>query len=213
MKMPKLEKRVDVLWIAIALTFGAGGAVFTIASPSADDDLAVASAGDLQLTAVNDPALASNDPPDDEAAAKLAVAAGVPTGTTAAPQTWKVGAVSVLGYTAADGKFCYEFRELTGGCLRAGVLTDEQPLDVTTDYGPGTFHVYGLALDGVIAVTVTAGGAPQPAAFAHNAFFFSDNGLGGTDGLSGMVTATMSDGTTRAQPIHISSFEDMLDGP
>jgi hypothetical protein len=33
----------------------------------------------------------------------------------------------VLGYTAADGGFCFEFRKLTGGCLQRGVLTDAQP--------------------------------------------------------------------------------------
>lgn len=190
-KMRKLKKRVDVIWIAIALTFGAGGAVFAIASSSADANHAGAAGGDVQITAVDDAGLGSNDPSDEAAAAKLAIATGVPAATAAAPQTWKVGEASVLGYEAADGRFCFEFRGLTGGCLQAGVLTDEQPLDVTTDYGPGTFHVYGLALDSVVAVTVTVGGASLPAAFAHNAFFFSDNGLGGTKGISGVVIATM----------------------
>ena len=113
-------------------------------------------------------------------------------------QTWTVGPVSVLGYAAADGRFCFEFRTLTGGCLEPGVLSDERPLNVSTDFAPGTFHVYGLAMDGVAGVTVHVQGTSLPAVLAHNAFFVADDALGGMDAFPGEVVATMSDGTTRS---------------
>lgn len=198
--MPTLKKRADVLWVAIALIAGAGGAAYATTS----DDPPAAPA-DLQVTAVNDSALTSSDP-DDEIA-KLVTATGLPASATSTTQTWKVGAYSVLGYTAANGRFCFEFRKLTGGCLGAGVLTAERPLDITTDYGPSEFNVYGLALDGVTAVSVQIDGTSRPADFAHNAFVFSDAALGGTEGISGTVSATMSDGTTRTEAFHVSPIE------
>lgn len=202
MRMPTLKKRTDVIWIAVALIAGAGGAAFATTS----DDPPAAHA-DLQVTAVNDSALASSDPGDGDDLTKLVAATGLAASATSTTQTWTVGDHSVLGYTAADGRFCFEFRKLTGGCLAAGVLTDAQPLDITTDYGPGEFNVYGLALDGVTAVSVQVGGVSRPAAFAHNAFIFSDDAMGGTLGIAGTVSATMSDGTTRTQAFHISSIE------
>jgi hypothetical protein len=69
------------------------------------------------------------------------------------------------------------------------------------------FNVYGFALDGVTAVSVEVGGTTRPAAFARNAFIFSDGALGGTAGISGTVSATMSDGTTRTESFHSSSIE------
>ena len=66
------------------------------------------------------------------------------------------------GYAAADGRFCFEFRGLAGGCLGLCRLTDARPVDVTTSYGPGNFHVYGLALDGVTAVSVRVREMPVP---------------------------------------------------
>jgi hypothetical protein len=200
MRMPTLNKRADVIWVAVALIAGAGGAAY--ATASGDPPAAPA---DLRVTAVNDSALAAVDPGDE--IAKLVSATGVPASATSTTQTWKVGDYSVLGYTAANGRFCFEFRKLTGGCLGAGVLTDERPLDITTDYGPSAFNVYGLALDGVTAVSVQVDGTSRPAAFAHNAFIFSDGALGGTGGISGTVSATMNDGTTRTEAFHISPVE------
>jgi hypothetical protein len=211
MRMPTLKKRIDIIWIAVALVAaGAGGFALATASSSASDDNGTP-AGTLQLAAAGDPALASTDPGDSDDVAKLVYATGVAASdTAAAPQTWRVGDRSVLGYTAADGRFCFEFRSLGGGCLQPGVLTDELPVDLTTDYGPGTFHAYGLALDGVTAVSVSVGGTSRPAAFAHNSFYFSDDALGGTAGITGQVVATMSDGTTRTLPFKVGSMEDML---
>lgn len=114
------------------------------------------------MAAIHDPALASSDPSDGDAKARLVDATGVRASDAAAPQAWTVGEGSVHGYAAADGRFCFEFRGLAGGCLGLCRLTDARPVDVTTSYGPGNFHVYGLALDGVTAVSVRVREMPVP---------------------------------------------------
>jgi hypothetical protein len=200
-RMPTLKRRIDVIWIALALSAGIGGVAYATAA-SGDGG----SGGDLQIAAVTDPALTSSSQADGDAAAQLSVAAGVAAGTQAAPQVWTVGGQSVLGYTAGDGRFCFEFRQLAGGCLAAGTLTDAHPLDITLDHGPSTFHLYGIALDGVTAVTVHVGTATHEAQFAHNAFFVSDDALGATTASTAEIVATMSDGTTRTQTFPISSL-------
>jgi hypothetical protein len=188
-------------WISTAASSTATDrAAIPVSSPASAPAL---SAGDLRIAATTDASLTSPGPADRAAASVFAQAAGVPI-SGGAPQAWEVGGRRVLGYTAADGRFCYAFRDLTGGCLAAGSVSDAQPLDITTDYGPGTFHVYGIALDGVTAVTVRIGAVERPAAFAHNAFFFSDAALGGTAGISGELVATMSDGSARAQRFGVS---------
>jgi hypothetical protein len=202
MRMPTRKRRADVIWIAIALTIGIGGAAFATTASGTDGG----SPGGLQVAAVTDPALTSGNPADGDAAAQLSEAAGVAAGTQAAPQVWSVGGRSVLGYTSADGRFCFEFRRLTGGCLAAGTLTDAQPLDITVDHGPSTFRVYGIALDGVAGVTLHVGTTTQEADFAHNAFSVSDDALGPTTDSTGEVVATMDDGTTRTQSFPISSL-------
>jgi hypothetical protein len=206
MRMPTLKRRVDLIWIAIALTAGIGGAAFATTA-SGTGDGSPGSGGGLGITAVTDPGLTSSDPADGQAAAQFSVATGVAAGTKAAPQVWSVGGHSVLGYTSADGRFCFEFRQLTGGCLAAGTLTDAQPLDITIDHGPSTFRVYGIALDGVTGVTLHVGTATREADFAHNSFAVSDDALGATNEAAGEVVATMSDGTTRTQSFPISSLE------
>jgi hypothetical protein len=213
MSMPTLKTRIDIIGIAAALVAGVGGVALATASSSAGDNTGPVT-GELQLAAAGDPALTSSDPSDSQAEAKLIYATGAAArDPAAAPQTWAVGDRTVLGYTASGGRFCFEFRTLGGGCLAPGVLTDAQPIDLTIDYGPGVFHVYGLVLDGVTAVAVTVGGSARPAAFAHNAFSFSDHELGGTDGIAGEVVATMRDGTTREAPFHLDSFADRLAAP
>ncbi len=207
MRMPTLKRRVDIIWIAAALTAGAGGAVLANASSSshASPHARVAT---LHVAATNDPALRSDDPADAEAAAQLAEAAGVPAATGSQPQTWSVGDRTVLGYLAIDGSFCFEFVEGAGGCLQPGTLTDEAPLDITTDYGPGTFNAYGLARDGVTAVAIRTGDTSHPAAFAHNSFTFSDATLGGTGAIEGQAIVTMSDGSTRVVPFRVGGLDN-----
>jgi hypothetical protein len=201
--MPTLKRRADVIWIAIALTTGIGGAAFATAASGTDGG----GGGDLGITAVTDPGLTSSNPADGDAASRLSQAAGAAAGTRAEPQVWSVGGRTVLGYTSADGRFCFEFRQLTGGCLAAGTLTDAQPLDISMDHGPSTFRVYGIALDGVTGVTLHVGSTTREADFAHNAFSLSDDALGATTEATAELVATMSDGTTRTQTFPISSLE------
>ncbi len=134
--------------------------------------------------------------------------AGVRAAPGRAPQSWRVGGRTVLGYSAGDGSFCFAFADGAGGCLQPGTLSDQMPLDITTDYGPGTFNAYGLARDGVVAVEIRIGGTSRAAAFGHNSFTFSDASLGGTEGLSGEAIATMADGTTRAVPFRVGPLDN-----
>lgn len=211
MRMPLLERRTGLIGIALALIAGTSGALLATASSSAGDAVPVGT-GELQISAMRDPALAATDPSDADAVARLARVAGLPPAPGRAAQTWTVGGHDVLAYATAGGTFCFAFTGGAGGCLHPGTLTYERPLEVMTDYGPGTFNVYGLALDGVTAVTVRLGGTPRPAAFAHNSFTYSDPGLGGTAGVDGEVIATMGDGTTRAVPFRVGSLEIAAEG-
>ena len=112
--MAPLKKRVDVIWIAAALVAGAGGGGLATAPSSAGDDDGEPATG-LQLAAADEPALTSTDPGDADAEARLVYATGVAARDPgAAPQTWAVGDVSVLGYAASGGRFCFEFRGRSG---------------------------------------------------------------------------------------------------
>jgi hypothetical protein len=204
LRMPTPRKRTDVAWIALALAIGAGGGAFATSSAGAGSGAGSAD-GTLPIAAISDPALTSTSAADTSAAVELSHLAGV-SGDASAPQAWAVGGRSVLGYSADDGRFCFEFVKLSGGCLSADAIGDRQPLDITVDHGPSTFRVYGLALDGVVAVAVRVGGHDGQAALAHNAFSFSDDALGAISATSGEVVATMSDGTTRTQTFPISSL-------
>ena len=206
MRMPPLGRRAGMLPVVPALVAVAGCALLATAPSSAGDALATRS-GEPQIAALRDPALVVTDASHSDAVAHLAAAAGRPPAEGAAARTWNVGAHEVVGYSSAGGSFCFAFSGGAGGCLEPGTLTDERPLDVMTDYGPGIFNVYGLALDGVTAVAVRLGGRERPAALAHNAFALSEPDLGGTVAVEGEVTATMIDGTTRSVPFRIGSLE------
>ena len=80
----------------------------------------------------------------------------------------------------------------------------------TTSSGAGDD---GLVLDGVTAVSVRVGDSSKQAAFAHNAFAFSDDSLGGTGAIAGDVVATMSDGSRRETPFHVGSSADVHASP
>jgi hypothetical protein len=206
MRMPRLARRAGLVLVVPALVAGAGCALFATAPSSAGDAVAAGSV-EPQIAALLDPALIATDAIHSAAMAHLAAVAGRPPAQGAAARTWNVGAHGVVGYTSAGGSFCFAFSGGAGGCLQPGTLSDERPLDVMTDYGPDILNVYGLALDGVTAVSVRVGGRSWPAALAHNAFSFSEPDLGGTAALEGEVTATMTDGTTRSVPFRIGSLE------
>ena len=160
MRMPLLERRTGLIGIALALIAGTGGAVLATASSSADDAVA-AGTGELQISAMRDPALAATDPSDADAVARLARVAGLPPAPGGQRGPGRSAGTSVLGYATAGGASASPSPGGAGGCLQPGTLTSERPLEVMTDYGPGTFNVYGLALDGVTAVTVHLGGTSR----------------------------------------------------
>ena len=64
-------------------------------------------------------------------------------------------------------------------CPRAQ-LTPALPIDLSTDYGPHTFRIYGLAMDGVKAISLQARGATRRVLMGRNAFYFEDQ-LAGRD--------------------------------
>lgn len=120
----------------------------------------------------------------------------------ASRRAWFIDGQQVVGYTTPSGRFCYRFGSLTGGCIGAGTLTRANPVAYSTDYGPGTLHVYGMAIDDVAAVSLRVRGVTRPVLVARNAFYFSDDSLGSTRALSATLLVRMRGGATRRVPIH-----------
>jgi hypothetical protein len=118
-------------------------------------------------------------------------------------RTWRVGGRAVVGYTTAAGAFCFEFTGLTGGCLPRTGLSAADPVDVMTDNGPGMLRVYGLAMDGVTAVGLRAGGVTRAAAIGRNAFFLEAPALGSARGFTATLIVRLRDGTVRRIPLRI----------
>jgi len=116
-------------------------------------------------------------------------------------RSWRVGDRRVTGYTTAAGAFCFEFGGLTGGCLPKTGLSAADPVDVMTDNGPGVLRVYGLAMDGVTAVSLRAGGVTRAAAIARNAFFLEAPTLGRARGFTATLVVRLGDGRVRRIPL------------
>jgi hypothetical protein len=121
----------------------------------------------------------------------------------ASERVWLIPGHRVSGYTTPEGSFCFAFKGLTGGCLPAGSLSATEPIDLSTDYGPKMFRIYGLAMDGVNAISLRARGVTRPVLMGRNAFFLEDGSLGGTRGFAGTLIAHMQDGTTRRVPFSV----------
>lgn len=84
-----MKRPVRTIGIAALLVAGAGGAAFLTASSSAGDDTAATTTAiisGLGMAAIHDPALASSDPSDGDAEARLVDATGVRASDAAAPQ-------------------------------------------------------------------------------------------------------------------------------
>lgn len=158
---------------------------------------------DLQLATLRDDRLAAR--PGEVTTLTRAVDA-LPR-DRASERAWLVAGHRVMGYTAANGSFCYQFRGLTGGCLQPGVLTSDYPLDASLDYGPQTFRVYGIATDDVVAVSLRAQGVTLRATVKRNAFFLEKTSFGGTRGFSATLIAGMRDGTTRRLPLRVGGID------
>jgi hypothetical protein len=107
----------------------------------------------------------------------------------------------VVGYTTAGGSFCYLFGSLTGGCLRPGELTSATPVSPTVEYGPRAFRIYGLALDGVASISLSARGATWRGSVVRNAFYLQADALAGTRLLTGTLIVRLHDGAVVRVPV------------
>jgi len=116
-------------------------------------------------------------------------------------RAWIVSGQRVVGYTTPGGSFCYVFGSLTGGCLQPGQLTSATPVSPTVEYGPRTFRIYGLAMDGVTSISLTARGATWRGNLVRNAFYLQANALAGTQVLTGTLIVRMHGGAVVRVPV------------
>jgi hypothetical protein len=116
-------------------------------------------------------------------------------------RSWVVSGQRVVGYTTPAGSFCYVFGSLTGGCLQPGQLTSARPLSPTVEYGPRTFRIYGLAMDGVRSISLRARGATWRGNLVRNAFYLQANALGGTRILTGTLIVRLRGGAIVHVPL------------
>jgi hypothetical protein len=77
-------------------------------------------------------------------------------------------------------------------------------VDVLTDRA---LRVYGLAMDGVTAISLRARGTARPAVVARNAFYLQANSLGGRKGFAGTLIVRYRDGSTHQVPLRIGGYE------
>lgn len=152
---------------------------------------------DQQLSTLRDDRLIARSEPS------LSAVLGARPRDRASRRAWLIPGHRVTGYTTPGGSFCFRFAGLTGGCLPAGKLTAAEPIDASTDYGPRAFRIYGLAMDGVAAISLQARGVTRRVLMGRNAFYFEDNSLGGTRGFAGALVVRMRDGSTRHVPFRV----------
>jgi hypothetical protein len=152
---------------------------------------------DQQLTALRDDRLIPRTAPSPG----LAYALGARPRDAAGRREWVIAGKRLSGFTTASGSFCFRFGRLTGGCVQPGELTPENPLSYTYDYGPATFRVYGLAMDGVRSVSLRARGVTHRVLLVRNAIYFAEPSLGGTGRLAATLLVRMHAGTTLSIPI------------
>jgi hypothetical protein len=116
-------------------------------------------------------------------------------------RAWVIAGQRVVGYTTPGGSFCYVFGRLTGGCLQPGQLTAANPVVPTVEYGPRTFRMYGLAMDGVIQISLRARGATWRGRVVRNAFYLQANALGSTRLLTGTLIVRLHSGAIVRMPV------------
>ena len=104
----------------------------------------------------------------------------------------------MTGYTTPGGNFCFRFGPLTGGCVHPGELNASNPVAYTVDYGPKTFRVYGLAIDGVTSVSLRARGVTRRVLLVRNAVYIDDASLGGSGRFTGTLIVHLRGGAGRA---------------
>jgi hypothetical protein len=116
-------------------------------------------------------------------------------------RAWVIAGQRVVGYTTPGGSFCYVFGSLTGGCVQPGELTSATPVAPTIEYGPRTFRIYGLAMDGVTSISLRARGATWRGNVVRNAFYLQANELGGTRLLTGALIVRLRSGAIVRVPV------------
>ena len=116
-------------------------------------------------------------------------------------RAWIVSGQRVVGYTTPGGSFCYVFGSLTGGCLQPGELTSATPVSPTVEYGPRTFRIYGLAMDGVTSISLRARGATWRGNLVRNAFYLQAKALAGTRVLTGTLIVRLEGGAVVRVPV------------
>jgi hypothetical protein len=155
---------------------------------------------DQQLSTLRDDRLVAHDTPST----RLFDALGALPRDQASRRSWLIAGRRVTGYTTPSGSFCFRFGPFTGGCIRPGELTPANPVAYTVDYGPKTFRVYGLAIDGVTAVSLRARGVTRRVLLVRNAVYIDDGSLGGLRPLTGTLIVHLRGGAVARMPIRAS---------
>jgi hypothetical protein len=186
-----------------AVVLAAVAAPLTLAAAGSVAATGFFASTDRNLSTLRDERLQTNS----RSTAWVAAAAGKRPLDAGARRTWLVGGHRVTGFTAVDGSFCFRFAGGAGGCVAKPGLSRTTPVDVLTDNGPGTLRVYGLAMDGVTAISLRARGVTRPAIVARNAFYLEANSLGGRKGFAGTLIVRYRDGSTRQVPLRIGGYE------
>jgi hypothetical protein len=155
---------------------------------------------DQQLSTLRDDRLIAHGKP----ATGLFHALGALPRDRASRRSWLIAGRRVTGYTTPGGSFCFRFGPFTGGCIRPGDLTAANPVAFTVDYGPKTFRVYGLAIDGVTAVSLRARGITRRVLVVRNAVYIDDGSLGGLRPLTAMLIVHLRGGAIARMPIRAS---------
>lgn len=185
------RRTVAVLAVAAPLTLAAGSVAATHGFLSAVEG---------QFATLRDDRLIPHTAPS----ARLSNALGTAPRDWESRRAWLVAGQRVSGYITPHGTFCYRFGALTGGCVAADELTPSNPISYSYDYGPKTFRVYGLAIDGVMEVSLQARGVTRRVELARNAIYLADDSLGGTGRFSGALIVRMRSGATVRLPIRAS---------
>ena len=183
---------IAVLAVAGPLVLAAAGAVASTQG--------FLSSVDQQLSTLRDDRLIVHGGPSTG----LVEALGALPRDRASRRSWLIAGRRVTGYTTPSGSFCFRFGPFTGGCIRPGELTPANPVAYTVDYGPKTFRVYGLAIDGVTSVTLRARGVTRRVLLVRNAVYIDDGSLGGLGPLTGSLTVHLSGGAVARMPIRAS---------
>ena len=186
-----------------AVVLAAVAAPLTLAAAGSMAATGFFASTDRQISALRDERLEA----DVQDTARIAGSAGKQVRDQAGSRTWLVGGHRITGFSAADGSFCFRFSGGAGGCLTKPGLSLASPVDVLIDNAPGTLHVYGLAMDGVTAISLRARGVTRRAVVNRNAFYLEANALGNRTGFTGTLIVRYRDGTTRLVPLRIGGHE------